>query len=78
LRQSAIVLIADPFRHETRLEEQLPEPVGEAGKVMAGRRGADTGIDPDKQHAYIRLDAVTEGWEHGTYDESGKVEKQTS
>ena len=50
----------DWLGHELRFKQQLPEPVGVAGEVMAGFRGADARIDADKQHAHARLNAVSQ------------------
>ena len=46
------------FRHQTGIEQQLPESVGMAGEMMTDRRGADAGVDPHEQEPHGRHDAI--------------------
>jgi hypothetical protein len=58
LRQAVVVFEREPLGHEPRLEQQGPEPVGEAGEVMSRHRRANAGIDADEERADARLDAI--------------------
>jgi hypothetical protein len=42
-----------------------------AGEVVAGERGADAGIDADKQHANSRLDAIAKRRQQLGHERSG-------
>ena len=57
-RQPVICAPVDRFRHQFRVEQELPEAVGVAGEMMPGLRGTDAGIDADKQHTHPRRDAI--------------------
>jgi len=58
LRQPRIVHIRNRLRHETRFGQQLPEAIRKAGEVVTCLCRPHTGVDPDKQHAHARLDAI--------------------
>src|SRR5579862_1191341 len=58
LRQADIVLESDPYRHQTGLVEQLPEPRRIPGEVVAHRRRTQSRVDPDEQHANRRPHAI--------------------
>ena len=55
-----VVEIGDPFGHETRVEQQLPEAVRGAGEMMVGQGRSDAGIDPDEQDPYASFHTVGE------------------
>jgi hypothetical protein len=58
LGQPHIVGVRDPLRDKSRIEQQLPEPVGGAGKMMPGLCRLDTRVDSDEQHAYAWRDTI--------------------
>jgi hypothetical protein len=58
LRQPHIVGIRDPLRDQAGIEQQLPEPIGRAGKMVSGLRRPDTRVDPDEQHAQAWRDTI--------------------
>ena len=43
---------------ERIIEESTKIPVGKAGEVMAGERGAHAGIDADEEHVHTGMDPV--------------------
>jgi hypothetical protein len=51
---------ANRLGHESRLVEELPEPVRITGEMMTDCLGAHTGIDADEQHLDARLDAIAQ------------------
>ena len=57
--------IRDRLRHQTRVEEQLPEAIREAGKMVSRQRRADSWIDPDEEDLDAGLDAVLQGLVRG-------------
>lgn len=61
--QPVVVFVTDTLGHEPRFEQQLPESIREAGKVMAGERGTDARIDADEQHANAGPNAIAKRWQ---------------
>ena len=57
-RQTPVVFGTNRFRHQARIEEQLPEPVRVAREVMTDRRRSDARIDSDEQHTHGRANAI--------------------
>jgi hypothetical protein len=58
LRQPHIVGVRDPLRDKSRIEQQLPEPIGRTGKMVPGLRRLHTRVDPDEQDAHARRDTI--------------------
>ena len=57
-RKSIIFSIAHSFRNQLRLIQQLPEPIGMAGVMMAEGGGPKSWIDADKQNTQIRSKVI--------------------
>lgn len=71
LRQTLVVHVRDGFRHEPRVEQELPEPVRVTGEVMTRERGPDTRVDADEQNVHARLDAISKTWQLGGWRHAG-------
>lgn len=56
--QSGIVQVGDAFGDQLRLVEQLPEPVGRPGEMMARLGGSDAGVDADEQHVHAGVNSI--------------------
>lgn len=60
LGEPPVVGIPDAFGDKPGIIDKLPEPIRIPGEMMAGRRRAQAGINPDEQHAYTRPNRVAQ------------------
>src|SRR3954463_7217907 len=68
LGKAPIVRVADWLGNEARFEQQFPESIRRAGKVMACQRRPHARVDPDEQHDDSGVDAVTKRRQRDRYN----------